>query len=106
MNIYQSIIAANSTANMAQPASKNTQQVSNNVNDKVPAVNTGLPTNPVFKRGNSESFSKAEQYFQQKHSSHDQPSEKNQKIIEHYNALDREDKRAEVQKLMGVDTFA
>ncbi len=107
MNIYQSIIAANHTVNYADTTKR--ASVKPEVTD--PQLRPELPqaklsSESVVKRGNSESFSKAEHYFHQKKSHQDSPDAKAQKALTAYGSLDKEEKREEVQQLMGVDTFA
>ena len=108
MNVYQSIIAANSGVNGAVAANKPVPSASKNDQADAASLSTSVvvANKPVVRQGDSESYSKAEQYFQQKQSQHDQPNAKNQKVLEQYGMLAKEDKRAEVQLLMGVDTFA
>lgn len=108
MNVYQSIIAANSGVNAAVTANKPlpSSSKSGQADTAVPPTSVVVSNKPVVRQGDTESYSKAEQYFQQKQSQQDQPNAKNQKVLEQYGMLAKEDKRAEVQLLMGVDTFA
>lgn len=107
MNVYQSIIAANSGVNAAVTANKPLPSTSKTSDLDAVIPSTPVVVNkPVIRQGDRESYSKAEQYFQQKQSHQDQPNAKNQKVLEQYGMLAKEDKRAEVQLLMGVDTFA
>jgi len=61
-------------------------------------------TQVVTRQGGAEAFDQAEK-FRQKQDFQEQPGAKGRQAIDAYQSLLREDKRAEISQLMGVDTY-
>lgn len=61
-------------------------------------------TQVVTRQGGAEAFEQAER-FRERQSFQEQPSGRSRQAIDAYQSLLREDKRSEIQQLMGVDTY-
>lgn len=61
-------------------------------------------TQVVTRQGGAEAFEQAER-FRERQSFQEQPSSRSRQAIDAYQSLLREDKRSEIQQLMGVDTY-
>ena len=64
-----------------------------------------LNTQVVIRPGGTEAFEQAER-FRQKHSFQERTDARSRQAIDTYQSLLKEDKRMEMQQLMGVDTYA
>lgn len=65
------------------------------------------PVRPaIIQSGNAEAFSQADDFRQGRNSQFEQDRNPPNRAIQAYQSIAREERRAEVQQLLGVDTFA
>ncbi len=64
-----------------------------------------LACQPILRRGNPEAYEQAERFARQK-SGYDQPDGRKQQAIEAYQSLQQDARRAEITRMLGVDTYA
>ena len=68
---------------------------------------TELPRSQVVVRQNNpEAFQQAERFREQKATAYEQPNARARNAINQYQSLATEQRRSEIQQLMGIDTYA
>lgn len=64
------------------------------------------PARVVVRQANAQAFAEAEQYQQRSGFAYEQPNNKAKSALDAYQSLQREQKRSELQSLLGVDIYA
>jgi hypothetical protein len=84
------------------PASRDTSRP-NVVRDEQPQNGRNQPS--IIRPGDERGQQSAQQFSQEQSTVSEEPNSRNNRAIAAYQSFAREDRRAEVQQLLGVDTF-
>lgn len=95
----QSSLAVNPAVREAQPSTRQRR-----ANDTVQSNDQQPPTQVVLRRPDTNAFEQAERFSQR--TGYDQLDSRNAAALNAYQSLEKEQKRAELQNMLGVDTYA
>lgn len=106
MEIESSIIAAQNSL-VINPPLREPQREVDARQQQEQRQTTELPqTQVVNNRGGAQAFEQAERFRQQQQTFYDQPNSRTREALNAYQSLATEQRRSEIQQLVGVDTYA
>ena len=106
MEIESSLVAAQNglaiTPNQREP-----QREAENRQQEAQRQSTELPrTQVVVRQATPEAYAEAERFREQRQATADQPNSRSRNAIDAYQSLANQQQRSEVQRLLGIDTYA
>lgn len=106
MEIESSIVASQNSLAI-NPLVREPQREADTRQQQEQRQNTELPqTQVVNNRGSAQAFEQAERFRQQQQTFYDQPNNRARQALNAYQSLTTEQRRSELQQLVGVDTYA
>lgn len=105
LDIESSLVASQSTL-AVNPAVREALPSTNHrrTTQRVEQTAEQVPTQVLLRRGDDKAFEQAERFSQ--YTTYDQPGSRNASALNAYQSLEKEQKRAELQQMLGVDTYA